>query len=106
VQAAVKLTYYTHSVLLRTAGEYLASCSQDGTVVVSNLQPDGRSDKATGNSSGGSVFSSSSLKLEEVYTYGAPMLAVRLDPLYARRREKSFVAGGAGGKVQLQKLEV
>jgi hypothetical protein len=73
---------------------------------VSNLQPDGRTDKGTGSSSTSSVFGSSSVKLEEVYTYGAPMLAVRLDPLYARRREKSFVTGGAGGKVKLQLIEV
>ncbi|CAM9149944.1 unnamed protein product [Pylaiella littoralis] len=65
------------------------ACSEDGTVVVTGLQPGPNGEQAT----------------PEVYSYGAkwPMLAVKLDPLYARRKDKMFVAGGAAGKLLLNK---
>lgn len=49
----------------------LCSCSNDGTVVITGLQPGAGGEQTP----------------PEVYSYGAkwPMLAVRLDPLYARR---------------------
>ena len=50
---------------------FATSCSEDGTVVVTGLQPTAGGEQPA----------------PEVYSYGAkwPMLAVRLDPLYARR---------------------
>eukprot|EP00752_Nemacystus_decipiens_P006159 g5557.t1 len=70
-------------------GDFLASCSEDGTVVVNGLQPGPNGEQPP----------------PEVYSYSAkwPMLAVKLDPLYARRKDKTFVAGGAAGKLLLNK---
>ena len=56
------------------AGEYLASCSQEGSVVVSSLLPDSSGPGGGGSSSSSGKDSSVS---EQVYTYGAPMTAVR-----------------------------
>lgn len=50
---------------------FFSSSSEDGTVVVTGLQPGANGEHTA----------------PEVYSYGAkwPMLAVKLDPLYARR---------------------
>lgn len=52
-------------------GRSFCSCSEDGTVVITGLQPGPNGEQTP----------------PEVYSYGAkwPMLAVNLDPLYARR---------------------
>lgn len=64
----------------------LNSCSEDGSVVVTGLQP----------GPGGKPMAS------EVYSYGSkwPMLAVRLDPHYARRYGRLslvWLLGNGGG---------
>ncbi|XP_047317106.1 vacuolar protein sorting-associated protein 41 homolog [Impatiens glandulifera] len=55
-------------------GEYIASCSDDGSVVINSL------------------FSDEKLKFE----YNRPMKAIALDPDYARK-SKRFVTGGLAG---------
>lgn len=55
------------------------SCSEDGSVVITGLQPGAGGEQTP----------------PEVYNYGAkwPMLAVKLDPHYARR----YLGGKGGG---------
>ncbi|KAK7262225.1 hypothetical protein RJT34_29788 [Clitoria ternatea] len=60
-------------------GEYIGSCSDDGSVVINSL------------------FSDERLKFE----YHRPMKAVALDPDYARKMSRRFVAGGLAGHLYL-----
>ncbi|CAM9399239.1 unnamed protein product, partial [Choristocarpus tenellus] len=65
-----------------------ASCSEDGTVVISGLQPqqDGTPPPP------------------EVYLFGSPILALHLDPLYGRWvKDKTFVTGGVAGRLLLNR---
>lgn len=59
--------------------EYIGSCSDDGTVVISSLFTDER------------------LKFE----YYRPMKALALDPDYSRKSSKRYVAGGLAGQLFL-----
>ncbi|THF94930.1 hypothetical protein TEA_010772 [Camellia sinensis var. sinensis] len=56
-------------------GEYIGSCSDDGSVVISSLFTDER------------------MKFD----YHRPMKAIALDPDYARKSSRRFVAGGLAG---------
>lgn len=60
-------------------GEYIGSCSDDGSVVISSL------------------FSDEKMKFE----YHRPMKAIALDPDYARNTARRFVAGGLAGNLYL-----
>lgn len=62
-----------------TKGEYIGSCSDDGSVVINSL------------------FTDEKLKFE----YHRPMKAVALDPDYARKMSRRFVAGGLAGHLYL-----
>ncbi|KAI5575746.1 hypothetical protein BDE02_09G001100 [Populus trichocarpa] len=59
-------------------GEYIGSCSDDGTVVINSLFTD-----------------------EKVlrFEYHRPMRAIALDPGYSRKTSKRFVAGGLAGQL-------
>ncbi|WOG95927.1 hypothetical protein DCAR_0415256 [Daucus carota subsp. sativus] len=56
-------------------GEYIASCSDDGSVAINSLYTDAK------------------LKFD----YHRPMKAIALDPYYARNSSKRFVVGGLAG---------
>ncbi|KNA17401.1 hypothetical protein SOVF_080170 [Spinacia oleracea] len=58
-------------------GEYIGSCSDDGSIVISSL------------------FADEKRKFE----YHRPMKAIALDPDYARKSLKRFVAGGLSGQL-------
>ncbi|TKY48587.1 Vacuolar protein sorting-associated protein 41-like [Spatholobus suberectus] len=60
-------------------GEYIGSCSDDGSVVINSL------------------FSDEKLKFE----YHRPMKAIALGPDYARNTSRRFVAGGLAGNLYL-----
>lgn len=60
-------------------GEYIGSCSDDGSVVISGL------------------FSDEKMRFE----YHRPMKAIALDPDYARNTSRRFVAGGLAGNLYL-----
>ncbi|PPD88885.1 hypothetical protein GOBAR_DD14149 [Gossypium barbadense] len=62
-------------------GEYLGSCSDDGSVVINSL------------------FIDEKLKFE----YHRPMKAIALDPDYARKSSRRFVAGGLAGPIHAVK---
>ncbi|KAJ6344892.1 hypothetical protein OIU78_007725 [Salix suchowensis] len=59
-------------------GEYIGSCSEDGTVVINSLFTDEKV-----------------LKFE----YHRPMKAIALDPGYSRKTSKRYVAGGLAGQL-------
>lgn len=57
--------------------EYLASGSEDGTVVISSLfSPD-----------------------HSTFTFKQPILAVSLEPGYGKKSSKQFICGGAAGNL-------
>lgn len=60
-------------------GEYIGSCSDDGTIVISSL------------------FTDEKLKFE----YYRPMKALALDPDYSRKSSRRYVAGGLAGQLFL-----
>ena len=60
-------------------GEYIGSCSDDGSVVINSL------------------FTGEKMKLE----YRRPMKAIALDANYARKTSRRFVAGGLAGHLYL-----
>ncbi|KAG4988936.1 hypothetical protein JHK85_031919 [Glycine max] len=62
-----------------TEGEYIGSCSDDGSVVINSL------------------FTDEKLKFE----YHRPMKAVALDPDYARKMSRRFAGGGLAGHLYL-----
>lgn len=60
-------------------GEYIGSCSDDGSVVINSL------------------FTDELMKFE----YHRPMKAIALDPDYARKVSRRFIAGGLAGNLYL-----
>ncbi|XP_055830070.1 vacuolar protein sorting-associated protein 41 homolog [Solanum dulcamara] len=62
-----------------TEGEYVGSCSDDGSVVINSL------------------FTDEKMKFE----YHRPMKAIALDPDYARTSSRRFVTGGLPGQLYL-----
>ncbi|KAL3690864.1 hypothetical protein R1sor_004515 [Riccia sorocarpa] len=58
-------------------GEFIGSCSDDGSVVINSLYTDEK----------------------EKFEYGRPMKAVALDPDYSRKSSKQFAAGGLAGQL-------
>lgn len=60
-------------------GEYIGSCSDDGSVVINSL------------------FTDEVMKFE----YHRPMKAIALDPDYARKVSRGFIAGGLAGNLYL-----
>ncbi|KAM7259595.1 hypothetical protein ACFE04_015336 [Oxalis oulophora] len=62
-----------------TEGEYIGSCSDDGSVVINSL------------------FTDENFKFE----YHRPMKAIALDPDYSKKQSRRFVAGGLAGHLYL-----
>ena len=60
-----------------TDGEFVGSCSDDGTVVINSLYSDEK----------------------EKFEYHRPMKAVALDPEYSRKSSRQFAAGGLAGQL-------
>jgi hypothetical protein len=72
-----------NDVSIEVTGEFVASCSDDGTIVVNALQTTS-ADSTTHN-------------------HYRPVKGVKLDPQYAAKREKSFAAGGVAGQFVLNR---
>lgn len=58
-----------------TEGEFIGSCSDDGSVVINSLFADEKM----------------------MFEYHRPMKAIALDPDYAKKSSRRFVAGGLAG---------
>ncbi|CAM6008740.1 unnamed protein product [Sphagnum balticum] len=70
-------TATVNEVSIDSNGEFVGSCSDDGTVVISSLYTDEK----------------------EKFDYQRPMKAVALDPEYSRKTSRQFVAGGLAGQL-------
>ncbi|XP_024396785.1 vacuolar protein sorting-associated protein 41 homolog [Physcomitrium patens] len=70
-------TATVNEVSFDSDGEYVGSCSDDGTVVISSLYSDER----------------------EKFEYHRPVKAIALDPEYARKSSKQFALGGLAGQL-------
>ena len=68
-----------NEVSFDSMNEYVASCSDDGSVVINSLYSDEK----------------------ERFEYHRPMKAVALDPDYSQKSSKRFVAGGLAGNLFL-----
>mmetsp|Transcript_83968 Transcript_83968/g.163216 ORF Transcript_83968/g.163216 Transcript_83968/m.163216 type:complete len:892 (-) Transcript_83968:12-2687(-) len=80
-------------------GEYIASSSDDGNVVVRKLldYPEENMDTADGK---GAEAPTACL---ETISFGEPLTCLYLDPYYGRKNEKMFVASGPKGNLILNK---
>ncbi|EFC40517.1 hypothetical protein NAEGRDRAFT_81004 [Naegleria gruberi] len=118
-----------NDLTIDSTGEYIASCSNDGKVVVYNIYSalyanmqnptvhkkilDPNSDAntvITGNSmltnvassiSGGSGNAQEGNLME--FFFNRPMKSVALDPLYSTRSDKSVISGGKTGKLTMKR---
>jgi WD40 repeat protein len=70
-------TATVNEVSIDSDGEFVGSCSDDGTVVISSLYTDEK----------------------EKFEYHRPMKAVALDPEYSRKKSRQFAAGGLAGQL-------
>jgi len=110
-----------------STGEYIASCSNDGKVVVYNIYSalyaniqnpslhqkilDPNSDPnavKTGNSAmmstaGSGTGNSLSEANTNEFFFGRPMKSVALDPMYSTKADRPVVSGGKAGKLTLKK---
>lgn len=68
-------------------GCYVASCGEDGCVAV------------VGRRSGSDAARADDWDAVDEHTYAEPVAAVRLEPKYATRRERAYLAGGVGGEL-------
>lgn len=85
--ATTTTTAQVRDISWDVSGCYVATCGDDGCVAV------------VGRRSGGDAARADEWDLAEEQTYGDPMLSVRLDPRYATRRERVYLAGGQNGEL-------
>lgn len=96
-------------VCIDETGQFIASCSDDGTVAVYTLfPPSASSSSATANvtskSAGSAHVSVSSTGGEvNIYNYFSAVYCVALEDRYAMKRERSFACGGIAGQLILNK---
>ena len=129
VQRLAPHTAKVNDISVDDAGEYIASCSDDGRVVITCVKKHrgapakgGIAAKGPGIAGGGGghtagtaggvggaapggtkVVGPSSSSPSSSYTYYTPVYTVRLDPNYGRKSQKVFASGGASEKLLLNK---
>ncbi|KAF4035341.1 hypothetical protein GN244_ATG12667 [Phytophthora infestans] len=103
-----------NQVCIDETGQFIASCSDDGTVAVYTLFPfagaPGASD-ISGNKHASNqnkekarqVAVSSTGGEVNIYNYFSAVYAVQLEDRYAMKRDKSFACGGVGGQLIINK---
>eukprot|EP01132_Coremiostelium_polycephalum_P009654 gene9654-11836_t len=67
-------------VVIDPTGDYIASCSEDGKVVINPFDKSGE---------------------QFIYNYVRPISAIALDPEFAHKNTRQFVSGGKGGQLIL-----
>lgn len=104
-----------NQVCVDETGQFIASCSDDGTVAVYSLNPasaasaeiSGHKHASNASNAGKDVsrqISVSSTGGEvNIYNYFSAVYAVQLEDRYAMKREKSFACGGVGGQLIINK---
>ncbi|DAZ93532.1 TPA: hypothetical protein N0F65_000148 [Lagenidium giganteum] len=90
------------------AVQYIASCSDDGTVAVYTLFPptnpkSGGSGSTTGSASTPHVSVASTGGEVNIYNYFSAIYTVQLEDRYAMKRERSFACGGIAGQLIINK---
>ncbi|GMF33415.1 unnamed protein product [Phytophthora fragariaefolia] len=95
--------------------QFIASCSDDGTVAVYTLFPAAPSGAGSGDISGHKHASNQGKDVARqisvsstggevnIYNYFSAVYAVQLEDKYAMKREKSFACGGVGGQLIINK---
>ncbi|CAI5740583.1 unnamed protein product [Hyaloperonospora brassicae] len=107
-----------NQVCIDETGQFIASCSDDGTVAVYTLFPvsDGCHEALGHDLSGHRHARSPSIKAERrkslvastggevnIYNYTSAVYAVQLEDRYAAKRDKSFACGGVAGQLIINK---
>ncbi|CAH0494138.1 unnamed protein product [Peronospora farinosa] len=105
-----------NQVCIDETGQYIASCSDDGTVAVytlfSGVSGSSRVDDITGHKHASNQTSdvvrprhlvSSTGGEVNIYNYFNAVYAVQLEDKYAMKREKTFACGGVGGQLIINK---
>ncbi|RLN86243.1 hypothetical protein BBJ28_00018858 [Nothophytophthora sp. Chile5] len=97
-----------NQVCIDETGQFIASCSDDGTVAVYTLFPSSSSVPTTNPSNDGKdaarqVSVSSTGGEVNIYNYFSAVYAVQLEDRYALKRERSFACGGVGGQLIINK---
>lgn len=102
-----------NQVCIDETGQFIASCSDDGTVAVYTLFPlSAANAKTNSNNSGVSssaiptatqVSVSSTGGEVNIYNYFSAVYSVQLEDRYAMKRERSFACGGIAGQLILNK---
>ncbi|GAB9468356.1 Vacuolar protein sorting-associated protein 41 [Globisporangium polare] len=103
-----------NQVCIDETGQFIASCSDDGTVAVYTLFPPSTASGKTGNNNGGTLSSSAIPSATQVsvsstggevniYNYFSAVYSVQLEDRYAMKRERSFACGGIAGQLILNK---
>lgn len=100
-----------NQVCIDETGQFIASCSDDGTVAVYTLFPSSASaNNAKMNASTGAsstavsqVSVSSTGGEVNIYNYFSAIYSVQLEDRYAMKRERSFACGGIAGQLILNK---
>ncbi|RLN59160.1 hypothetical protein BBJ29_004369 [Phytophthora kernoviae] len=104
-----------NQVCIDETGQFIASCSDDGTVAVYSLFP-ASSAAAGGEISGHKHASNANKEVARqtssvsstggevnIYNYFSAVYAVQIEDCYAMKREKSFACGGVGGQLIINK---
>uniref|UniRef100_K3WSM7 RING-type domain-containing protein n=1 Tax=Globisporangium ultimum (strain ATCC 200006 / CBS 805.95 / DAOM BR144) TaxID=431595 RepID=K3WSM7_GLOUD len=91
-----------NQVCIDETGQYIASCSDDGTVAVYTLFPPKTSSNGSGTPSTQVSVSSTGGEVN-IYNYFSAVYAVQLEDRYAMKRERSFACGGIAGQLILNK---
>ncbi|KAG1698919.1 hypothetical protein DVH05_014298 [Phytophthora capsici] len=105
-----------NQVCIDETGQFIASCSDDGTVAVYTLFPSAAGASRAGDISGNKHASNQNKDMTRqtaavsstggevnIYNYFSAVYAVQLEDRYAMKREKSFACGGVGGQLIINK---
>lgn len=93
-------------VCVDETGQFIASCSDDGTVAVYSLFPPSTTTSSSGASGAGGmtpVAVASTGGEVNIYNYFSAVYSVQLEDRYALKRERSFACGGVAGQLILNK---
>ncbi|KAG3242569.1 hypothetical protein PI124_g12584 [Phytophthora idaei] len=103
-----------NQVCIDETGQFIASCSDDGTVAVYTLFPTAGASGASDISGNKHVNNQNTEKARQmsvsstggevnIYNYFSAVYAVELEDRYAMKREKSFACGGVSGQLIINK---
>ncbi|TMW69274.1 hypothetical protein Poli38472_001430 [Pythium oligandrum] len=99
-----------NQVCIDETGQYIASCSDDGTVAVYTLFPstgvpknNNTTASATSSTASSHISVASTGGEVNIYNYFSAIYSVQLEDRYALKRERSFACGGIAGQLIINK---